>query len=404
MSETLPTPKPVLGRHYGLDWLRVSAFVVLIFYHIGMVFAPGTWMIKTPHVIAAVAWPMTLIQPWRMPLLFAVSGFASFALLSRSSGLGSFAALRTRRLLLPLIFGTVLIAAPQWWVKLSVEQGYSGDLATFWWTRWLSFSDVGGHFLPDTTHLWFIAYLWTYTMVLALLCWLADDAMRLRLSAWAVWLGQGQRLLWVPLAPLLVLRLSLLFTLPETHGVLHDWVSDVSFLPPFLLGFALAANPDWWGAIRRSRNLAAAVAMLTGAIVLSIELIWPDGIVPRGHAAQALQRDASLAMAWSMVLLLLGLADQYLNRDHRWRAPLCEAVFPFYIIHQTLIVVVAWALRGTGIGPAGSFAILVIATFGGCSLFYRLALVSGPLREWLGLGPAHKRMSAAAVAAQPSAA
>ena len=111
MTVATPSAKPAAERHFGLDWLRVAAFVLLIFYHIGMVFAPGSWMIKSPQLIEAAAWPMAVLPPWRMPLLFAVSGYASFALLSKSPSIGSFAALRSRRLLLPLLFGVVFTGA-----------------------------------------------------------------------------------------------------------------------------------------------------------------------------------------------------------------------------------------------------------------------------------------------------
>lgn len=387
MTVSTPRTMPMASRHFGLDWLRVAAFVLLIFYHIGMVFAPGTWMIKSPHVIEAVAWPMVLIQPWRMPLLFAVSGYASYALLSKSPSISGFAWLRSRRLLLPLLFGVLFIVAPQWWIKLSIDQGYAQGYAHFWWHDWLSFDSEHGTFLPDTGHLWFIAYLWTYTMLAALLCWLANDAARSAAARCAAWLNQHGRLFWVPILPLLILRLGLLFTVPEHHGLLHDWVSDATFLPPFLLGFGLAAYPGWWEQIRVVRREAACLALISGIAVLAIEVLVPDGIVPRGHVVQALQRDMALVMAWSMVFVLMGLADRVANVDHRWRLPLCEAVFPFYIAHQTIIVGVAWLLLRAGVGPLASFVTLVAATFAGCWAFYRLALLSGPLREWLGLAP-----------------
>ena len=390
-AAAIPSP----GRHFGLDWLRVSAFVLLIFYHIGMVFAPGAWMMKARHIVDAAGWPMVLIQPWRMPLLFAVSGYASHALLSKSQNIAAFAKLRTRRLLLPLLFGTLFVVSPQYWAKLSYEQGYTGGLLHFWWADWLSFDNQLGPWMPDTGHLWFIAYLWTYTMVLGLLVCCAGDRIREKLIAAAQWLGQGWRLLWVPLVPLLTLRLALLFTVPEVHGVVHDWVSDAVFLPPFLLGFALAATPGWWPSLTRIAIPAGVVGVISGAIVLAVEVSMPDGIVHRTHLIQALQREAALVMSWSMVLLLLDLANRWLNHDHKWRAPLCEAVFPFYIAHQTIIVLTAWAINIHHIGNGPAFAVLVVATFGGCWLFYRIAVVSGPLREWLGLNPKRKSAKAA---------
>lgn len=394
MTRELPFVATSPGRHFGLDWLRVAAFALLIFYHIGMVFAPGDWMIKSTDIVEAAAWPMVLLQPWRMPLLFAVSGYASYALLAKSGDLQGFARLRSRRLLLPLLFGTLFIVPPQWWAEQCYDKGYQASLLHFWWYDWLSFGNRPGNWMPDTTHLWFVAYLWTYTMVLVVLVWSISEPMRHRLTAVARWLGKGKRLLWAPLVPLLLLRLGLLFTVPEVHGAFHDWVSDATFLPPFLFGFALAANPSWWAGLRRTPLAASILALITGSIILLIEMNWPDGEVLRSHAIQALQRESSLVMAWSMVLLLLYVADRWLNHDHKWRTPLCEAVFPFYIIHQTIIVMVAWAVNVRHVPNGPAFVLLAMATFGGCWLFYRFALISGTLREWLGLGPARKAASA----------
>jgi hypothetical protein len=130
-------------------------------------------------------------------------------------------------------------------------------------------------------------------------------------------------------------------------------------------------------------------------VVLSIEIIWPDAVAQRSHLVQALQRESAFAMAWTMLFVLLGLADRWLNHDHRWRAPLCEAVFPFYIAHQTIIVLTAWWLMASGLAGLALFAGLVVATFSGCWLFYQLAAHSGPMREWLGLGPRRKRRTEA---------
>ena len=64
-------------RHYGLDWLRIAAFALLIVYHVAMVFAPWHWVIKAHHTYLALTLSMALLTPWRLPLLFAVSGYAS---------------------------------------------------------------------------------------------------------------------------------------------------------------------------------------------------------------------------------------------------------------------------------------------------------------------------------------
>ncbi|MBC7578982.1 MAG: hypothetical protein H7312_16730 [Tardiphaga sp.] len=82
---------------------------------------------------------------------------------------------------------------------------------------------------------------------------------------------------------------------------------------------------------------------------------------------------------------LIGLADLHWNRDHRWRATLAEAVFPIYIIHQTIIVVVGYGLLQTSLGALTRFVILIAATAGGCWLFYLVGRAIDPLRPLIGL-------------------
>ncbi|WP_243451045.1 acyltransferase [Sphingosinicella sp. CPCC 101087] len=377
-----------IARHYGLDWLRIAAFLLLIFYHAGMVFAPGEWLVKASRTIEAAEWPMLLVQPWRMPLLFLVSGFASHALLSRSRGTGEYVRSRSRRLLLPLAFGMLAIVPPQTWVGLALNHGYSHGLLHFWTVDWLGFRAVEGVWLPSQEHLWFVAYLWTYTMVLVAAVLVVPEGVKAKGRALVARLASNHRLLWLPLVPLLPLRLVLLFTVPETHGLLHDWVSDLTYLPAFLFGFVLAGTPALWPAILRMRWPALAVAATAYAVLIAVEVRFPDA---RTHAAQALHRDALLVMGWSAILVLLGVAHQWFNRDHPMRAKLTEAVFPFYLVHQTIIVLVAWWLHDSGLSPTAFFAVLVAATFAGCALFYEGGRRIGPLRPLIGLAPAVRR-------------
>ena len=374
------------NRHFGLDWLRIGAFLLLIFYHIGMFFAPDAWLVHSPVAVGAAAWPMLALEPWRLALLFVVSGYASHALLARCGGVALFLRKRSQRLLLPLGFGLVLLAPPQTWIGLVENHHYQGGLLHFWARDWLSFGSIDGVTVPSSEHLWFVAYLWTYTMVLGIALAVAPTAWRDRARV-AERAFASPHLLLLPLAILLVLRILLLFTLPEDHGLLHDWVNDLTYLPAFLFGFALAGTPALWPAILRLRVPALLMAGAAYLLIAAIQLRYPG---PRPHLVQALDRDASLIMAWSMILLMLGVAQQWLNRDHKLRATLSEAIFPFYLVHQTVIVIVGWNLAGTALSPASMFAILVAATFGGCALFYLAGSRIGWLRPFIGLSPARK--------------
>src|SRR5690606_38302857 len=100
-------------------------FGLLILYHVGMVFVPWGFQVKTAHPLVGAEIPMFLTSPWRLSLLFVVSGYASRALLSRSAGVRGFLKGRASRLAVPLLFGMALIVPPQTWVEVTTQHGYA---------------------------------------------------------------------------------------------------------------------------------------------------------------------------------------------------------------------------------------------------------------------------------------
>lgn len=378
-------PGPAGQRHYGLDWLRIGAFGLLILYHSALGFGPAPWLVRVDRPVFAVDLILAAVQPWRMALLFVVSGYATQALLARSGGVSAFLKARAARLLPPLFAGTLFLAAPETWVGLVENHGYSAGFGRFFANDWLSFRSLGGTTLPNPEHLWFVSYLLTYTLVLAGLLALAPRLpVGRRAAALAErWAGRP-RLLWLALLPLLLVRLALLFTVPEQRGVLHDWVSDVLFVPAFFFGFALAARPGLWKSVSAARRAALPVALGSLAAILAAEWLYP-GHPP--HLVQALDRSAQFAMQWSMIVLLLAFADRHLNRDAPLRRRLNEAVFPLYLVHQTIIVLLLWRLKETGLPYLGLYAILVASTAAGGWLFYEVGRRSGPLRPIFALAP-----------------
>ena len=147
-----------MERHYGLDWLRIGAFGLLILYHIGMVFVPWGFHAKTAQPLPWVVVPMLAINSWRLLLLFVVSGYASRALLVRGDGTKDFVANRTLRLILPLLFGVVVIVPVQPWVELVTQHGYPHGFPYFLGHDYFRFVTISGIALPTWQHLWFVGY------------------------------------------------------------------------------------------------------------------------------------------------------------------------------------------------------------------------------------------------------
>ena len=372
------------ARHFGLDWLRIGAFSLLMLYHAGMVFVAGDWLVKLGQ-IEWLSYPMLFVSPWRLATLFIVAGFASRALLERLDGARRFAGERTRRLILPLLFAMALIVPPQSWVNLRLNHGYTQDYLTYLGHDAFRFGRMDGVTLPGWEHLWFVFYLWLFTMLLAAALPVAAPAAKARLAAWFEQLGKGNRLLWLPLVYFVPVRVAVTFTLGESHGLFDDWLSDLLYLPCFLFGFGLAGTGILWRAIARLWKPALALALASYALLAAVETLYPGHHMPP-HAVMALDRAALAAMMWGMALVMLRLADTLLNRDHVWRLTLSQAIFPCYIVHQTIIVLVAYWLLPTGLGAALAFPIILAATVVGCWLFYRLGEIA-ILRPLIGLNP-----------------
>lgn len=230
-------PKSLSSRHYGLDWLRIGAFGVLILYHIAMAFSPWHWVVTTGHAYTALIAPMAAVTPWRLGLLFAVSGYASATLVARAATPHAFAAERSRRLLVPLAFGMLAIVPLEMWVRV-LEGGYPHGYLRFWLLDGWRVGTFYGVEFPSWEHLWFLVYLWTYSMLLA--AFVATAGAARRMDRLAAWLSRGNRLLWAPIALMATIRLAALFVVPEGQGLLHDIAGHSQYLPLFALGYLVA--------------------------------------------------------------------------------------------------------------------------------------------------------------------
>lgn len=364
-----------------MDWLRIGAFALLILYHVGMVFVTWNFHVKADPTVPWIAWPMLALNPWRLTLLFVVSGYASRALLTKSHGPGGFVRNRSLRLLIPLAFGMIVIVPPQPWVELVTKHGYADGFWHFWTHDYFSFHTIDGLALPAWNHLWFVAYLWVYTMLLSGAVALAG-ARSLQRGYDALFGGGGA--LFIPLAWLVAVHGWWFVMAAETHGLIDDPVAHVMYLPAFLFGFGLARSEAALAAIVRWRHVALTLAILGYAAIIWVETRWPgETIAPRWvyapyGIAHALQQ-------WGAIVALIAFAERHWNRDHRLRPMLTEAVFPFYIIHQTVIVLAMFAIMGWGLGWGAEFAILVAATVAGCWAFYLIGRRVRVLRPLIGL-------------------
>jgi surface polysaccharide O-acyltransferase-like enzyme len=384
-----PAPPAPLPRYHFLDWVRVIAFFLLILYHVGMYYVTWDWHVKSPHASETLEPFMVLSSPWRLSLLFLVSGVASSCMLAKLRPL-VFLRKRSWRLLIPLLFGMLVIVPPQSYCEVIEKLGYAGSYADFmrlYVRGYHGFCKDGCLILPTWNHLWFVAYLWAYTVVFALLML----ALGPRFDRLAARLGRvltGWKLIVLPAAVLALARILMLDRFPTTHALIDDWYNHAHYFTIFVLGALMARVPGVWPRIAALRWTGLALAFAGWAAIIIWYAVAHDGVAgTRRELFVHPMRAIYVLMAWSAILAACGFAQRHLDRDGPARRYLTEAVFPVYILHQTLIVVLAHALntlhRAPGLEAMLLVVLVTVASFTGFEIVRRVSL----LRPLFGLGP-----------------
>jgi hypothetical protein len=379
-----------MERRYDLDWIRICAFALLVLYHVGMYYVTWDWHVNSPNASHALEPLMLLSAPWRLSLLFLVSGAATAFLWDRCRRDGGrFIGPRSWRLLLPLVFGMLVIVPPQSYFEVveKLPGGYHDGYLAFW-ARYLrgdgSFCDDDGCLvLPTWNHLWFVAYLWCYTALLWIGLRLAPRITGRAVEGSRGLLSRPGGLLW-PLAWLVVARMLLVGRFESTHALVDDWYNHAQYLPLFLLGFAIGKPGPLWERIERARWPALGAALGSWLFITWYFGHYDDGTAPP-EALRHLQRVAWAVQQWGAIVAILGFARRHAPGDSPARRWLAEAVFPVYILHQTVIVLLAVHLRPLGLPPVLEGPLLVLATFALCFGGYAAIRRAGWLRPLFGL-------------------
>lgn len=368
-------------RRLDLDWIRIGAFFLLILYHVGMFYVPWGFHVKSPNPVAWLEPVMLVTNPWRLTLLFLVSGAATRFMADKASA-GALAKARTARLLPPLVFAILVIVPPQTYYEVVEKLGYSGSVIDFY----RKYVTASGHWRPDGAplitptynHMWFVAYLFIYSLLLAAVL----PLLRGRLTTFERGMERlldGWGLLVVPIAVLAGLRLWLAPQFPITHALIDDWYNHALSLSAFLFGFLTAKSEVIKSAFVRLRWPALALAAAG-----YLAFVWAD-------LPPAAVRVAYAVDQWAAIAAVLGFGARHLTRGGPALTYLTLGVFPFYIIHQTFIVVAGHHLAKVGL-PQGIEALLLVAgTFAACFATYEIVRRVNWLRPLFGLKPEARR-------------
>ncbi|MEO8742040.1 MAG: acyltransferase family protein [Lysobacteraceae bacterium] len=357
-----------MNRRHDIDALRALAFALLILYHTGMLYvADWDFHIKSSYAAMSSAsmllqYPMVFINRWRMELIFLISGIAA-AFLLRSDTPWQFWRKRTWRLQLPLLFGILVVVPIQPYVQGVtnglVQPGFGQFLFDYFTGKpWPKDAFNGWDYGFTWNHLWYLAYLWDYTCLLALLVMPMNSRIGMQLRT----LFCGLRGLWLmtlPTLPFILYAITLQSRFPPTSDVIHDWYCHPLYFTVFLYGYVIARDEGFWAEALRLRRWTLATALILGVAYTGLNLtIWSDDMV--------FQQVLHSVYMWTMLLAILGWGHALLNKPFRWLPWANESVYPWYMLHQSLILLLAYWLIPYKLGPVLEPLLVLVGTVGGC--------------------------------------
>jgi glucan biosynthesis protein C len=334
------------GRLHYLDWLRVIAIFGVFIYHSARPFLLQDWLIRnTDQSIVLSFIFLIFLGSWGMPLFFLMAGTGSRFALRRRSG-GQFLSERLKRLVIPLLVGCIVLSPIQFYVEWVHKGWYRGSFLTFIpellrsWGEELTAAITPSVFEFIGSHLWFLGFLFTYSLLaLPLFLWFKSPSGR-RLISWIGGLADRRLGLLIFILPVALARVLL----QPLYPGYADWSDFTYMFLFFIYGYILYADERLVAAIKRDGGLAFGVGAAS-TVVMLVALaagVGREWIESPGTVGFNIAWSLASINGWCWTVAALSFGMRVLNRRTRLLNYSQEAILPFYVFHQPAIVAIAY--------------------------------------------------------------
>jgi glucans biosynthesis protein C len=367
------------NRLLYVDWIRVLAFMLLIVFHAAIPFTVFPWEVKdldqSTYLSSIIWW----LHQWRLPLLFFISGAGIHFSLQRRT-LAAFLGERSVRLFIPLIFAMFFTIPVQVYVEYLQKGRFSGSYAAFYPSVWEMVPYPDGSL--TWSHMWFVVYLIAFILLLAPLFGIFRlhrmQPVKKKISVFL-----SRPIVTACLAfPLMGIYISLYLKYPESGGLVGDWFVFFFSLTLLLYGYFLGGSEVFWLACERLR-LTYLAAALASTLLLFALYWWPLRLPAEEGTGFTRYAILNTACIWSTILTACGYARKYLNRESSQLRYLTEAVFPFYIIHQTVIVALGYHVVQMKIPIPAKLTLLITLSLACIFLLYHFIIRNNRISRFL---------------------
>ena len=331
------------NRRYDIDWLRVIAIGLLLIYHIAIGFQP--WGVMIGFIANEKPWeslwiPMAMLNVWRIPLLFFVSGMGVYFAI-RKRNWKQLLLERTGRILLPFLFGMFLIV----------------PIHVYLWQDYYHLDLTYSH---NPGHLWFLGNIFVYVVVLSPIFFYLkrkEDGQ----------LARGiKRMLSTPLGLLPVIAAFIAEALLvdprpyELYGM--TWHGFFLGLLAFFFGFCFVlSSRTFWEMILKWRWLFLSAAV----ILFTVRLTQFQQYAP--NYLLAIESNC-----WIFSVFAFG--NKYLNHPSKTLSYLSEAAYPVYIVHMIFLYLGSMLIFPLDIAVPLQFILVLAFTGIGCFTLYELII------------------------------
>lgn len=381
----------VVTRNYTLDWLRVLGILTVFVYHSSRFFNLEDWHIKNPIRYSWVEVWNLYAGNWMMPLMFVISGASLFYAVGKG-GAGKFVKDKVLRLLVPLLVGMFTHASLQVYLERITHSQFSGSYFQFIPQYFQGVYEFGnpasGNFATTGIHLWYLYWLFLFSILLyPLVRWLKGRGRDI-LSRLGDLLSLPGAVYTLALPTLLLLA----FASPDNPIKAEQeagWPLLI-YLWLTLAGFLVVSSKRLQVSIQQLRWISFTLATLSVGVYLyqSIQLGWPSFLSARYVLVFGLRALSS----WFWILAIFGFGIKHLDFSTPFLKYANEAVLPFYILHQTVLLVVGFFVVQWNIPSLFKWAIILLASFANIMVLYEFVVRRfNVMRVLFGMKPiAHK--------------
>ncbi len=338
------------ARRYDIDWLRVIAIGLLMVYHVAIVFQP--WGLMVGFATNAESWeslwiPMTLLNVWRIPLLFFISGMGVYFSFQNKNW-QQLLKERTVRLLIPYLFG-IFVIVPAYMFILQIN--YKWTLA----------------YRPNPSHLWFLGNIYSYALLMLPLFYYLKSTPSPKESHRTIFFIQGLKKIGSSPLGLLLVMGCFIAEVALVKPALFEmyamtWHGYFLGLLAFFFGFCFVLlGESFWKMLVKFRWIFLVLsAALYGFRTMQIPILDKNIHLPLESCL------------WIFAIFAFG--HKYLNRNNSVLVYLNKAVYPIYILHMLFIGLWSLVILPLNMGVALKFLCLLIGTVASCLLCYEFIL------------------------------